>query len=125
MSTERHTCYTVSCDACRSGLEDRDEGFTPHFDTEDAAIGSAADDGWHVDIDGHLYCPRCIAAVHCLTDGHDYGPWIPCHCAGRVPGHDTHGCGLFRSCCRDGCDFYEDTDLAHLPTTTDPPLPGR
>ena len=56
MSTERRTCYVVACDACRDGLEDPDEGYVPHFDTADAAIDYALDEGWHSTSTAALYC---------------------------------------------------------------------
>ena len=125
MSIRRLTCHFVSCDACRTGLQDDDEGFIPHFDTPEAATDFAADAGWHVDIDGHLYCPRCIATVRCVTDGHDYTPWMPCVCRGRRPDHALFGCGLLRYCQRGGCDAAEAATLATLPTTDEPTTPGR
>ena len=125
MTIQRHRCYTVACDACRTSLEDRHEGYLPHFDTEDTAIASALEQGWRIDTDGNLYCQRCLDLARCLTDGHDYGPWIPCHCHGRIPDHALWGCGLFRTCQRDGCAITEDTDLAHLPTTDEPTSFGR
>ena len=125
MSIDRRPCYVVSCDACRADLHSDDEGYIPHFDTADAAIGHAADDGWHLDIDGHLYCPTCIAVARCLTDGHDYTPWMPCCCNGSHPDHALFGCGLLRYCQRDGCDAADSATLATLPTTDEPHTPGR
>lgn len=125
MSINSRRCYVVTCDACRTGLEDRDEGFIPHFDTEDAALAYALDDGWHIDVDGHLYCRRCVAIAWCLTDGHDYTPWMPCACQGAYPDHALWGCGLLRYCQRDGCDHAESATLASLPTTDEPTTPGR
>jgi len=63
--------------------------------------------------------------AHCLTDGHDYGPWIPCPCEGLIPAHEIHGCGLFRICRREGCGHHDDCDLASLPTIDEPTTPGR
>jgi hypothetical protein len=123
MSIEHRICHVVVCDACRGDLDDGTEGFIPHFDTADTALDAALGQGWSLDTDGHIYCHRCVALARCLTDGHDYSPWIPCHCGGRIAGHDTTGCGLFRSCQR--CGHHDDTDLAHLPTTPEPRVPGR
>ena len=120
MSAEHRTCYVVVCDACRSELENHDEGFIPHFDTPDLAHDYALHEGWHLDLDGRTYCPRCITITICLTDGHDYSPWMPCYCRGRIPAHDINGCGLSRTCRRDGCGHLDTSDLAHLPTTDEP-----
>jgi hypothetical protein len=123
MSVEHSICHVVVCDACRGLLDDGTDGFIPHFDTADTALDAALQQGWSVDTDGRTYCHPCVALARCLTDGHTYGPWIPCHCQGRIPGHDTTGCGLFRSC--QHCGQHDDTDLAHLPTTPEPHVPGR
>ena len=125
MSIERRICYVVACDACRAELQNDDEGYIPHFDTSDAATNAAVDEGWHVDVDGRLYCPRCIAIAWCLTDGHDYTVWMPCICQGRHPDHALFGCGLLRYCQRDGCDAAETATLATLPTTDEPQSFGR
>jgi hypothetical protein len=125
MSIRRTTCYVVSCDACRNGLEDRDGGYTPHFDTEDTALTAALDLGWRIDTDGAVYCGHCVDIATCLAEGHDYGPWTPCYCRGRFPDHALWGCGLFRTCRRDGCGYTDTSDLAHLPTTDEPHAPGR
>ena len=60
MSIERHRCFVPACDACRADLHDVDEGYIPHFDTEDAALTHALDSGWRIDTDGHIYCDRCL-----------------------------------------------------------------
>jgi hypothetical protein len=125
MSIDRRTCYVVNCDACRIGLEDLDEAFIPHFDSPDAANEHAAEKGWHVDIDGNLYCPRCLALARCRTDGHDLTVWMPCVCEGSHPDHALWGCGLLRYCQRDGCQHAETATLATLPTTDEPHTFGR
>ena len=125
MSVERHRCFTVACDACRAALEDRDEGYLPHFDTEDAAIAAALDEGWRIDTDGALFCARCLAIATCLTDGHDLSDWTPCACQGQLPDHALWGCGLFRWCRRTHCDHTEAATLATLPTTDEPTSFGR
>jgi hypothetical protein len=125
MSIRRLACFAVSCDACRTDLGDRDGDYTLYFDTEDDALTAALELGWRIDTDGALFCSPCIDVLACVADGHDYGPWIPCHCHGRLPGHDLWGCGLFRTCRRDGCGDTDITDLAHLPTTDEPTPSGR
>ena len=124
MSIDRRHCYVVACDACRAAFE-HDDGYIPHFDTADTAIDAAADAGWHLDTDGRLYCPRCLALAYCATDGHDYSPWMPCACKGAHPDHALWGCGLVRICWRTGCAHTETATLATLPTTDEPHTPGR
>ena len=125
MGLQRLRCYSMVCDACRRPLEDRDNDFVPHFDTPADATDYAQILGWQLDIDGTTYCHRCVAIATCLTDGHDYTPWMPCACQGRHPDHALFGCGLLRYCQTDGCDAAETATLATLPTIDEPRAPGR
>ena len=125
MSVQRHSCFTLACDACRSPFEEREEQILPHFDTTDAAIAHAVEAGWHLDEDGNLYCDRCIAIATCVAEGHDLTPWMPCVCRGEHPDHALWGCGLLRYCERPGCDHAEQATLASLPTTDEPTSFGR
>ena len=125
MSIRRIHCFTVTCDACRLGPEDPDGGFIPHFDTEDAALTNALDQGWRIDTDGALYCAHCLDIATCVAEGHDYGPWTPCACRSLLPDHALWGCGLVRTCRREHCGDSDFTDLAHLPTTDEPTSFGR
>ena len=125
MSVLRVTCHVAECDACRASLEDHDEAYVPHFDTTDAAIDAAVDQGWILDHDGTLYCPRCVALARCTSDGHDFTPWMPCVCQGSHPDHALWGCGLLRYCERLGCQHAESATLATLPTTDEPTSFGR
>ena len=125
MSAEQQTCWVLACDACRTHLQDPDEDYTLHFDTLDAATDYALTVGWQLDTDGHAWCHRCVAIAVCLTDGHDYTPWMPCACNGTHPDHALWGCGLLRYCQRHGCDAAETATLATLPTTDEPTTPGR
>ena len=125
MSLESHRCYVMACDACRTGLHDPDGDYTLHFDTADDATDYALTQGWQLDTDGRTYCHRCLAVARCLTDGHDYTPWMPCICKGRHPDHALFGCPLLRYCQRHGCDAAETATLATLPTTDEPHTFGR
>ena len=125
MSIDRRTCYVAACDACRDVLTDHDEGYVPYFDSPDAATDAALGEGWTLDTDGQLYCPRCIAMAYCATDGHDLTVWMPCVCGGRHPDHALWGCGLLRYCQRIGCQHAETATLATLPTTDEPTSFGR
>jgi hypothetical protein len=118
VSIEQHRCYTLTCDSCRHLLETPD-GYTPHYDSPDAALDDALHEGWQLDTDGHLICDRCVATAACAVDGHDFTPWWPCPCRALIPDHAAHGCGLLRICHR--CDLTEATTLAALPTTDEPP----
>jgi hypothetical protein len=125
VSIDRVICHVVTRDACGLGPEYHDGGYTPHFDTADAALAAALDLGWRLDSDGAVFCNNCLDIATCLAEGHDYGPWEPCWCHGRLPDHALGGFGLFRTCRRDGCGDSDFTDLAHLPTTDEPTRYGR
>ena len=125
MSAEQRVCWVLVCDSCRTDLEDPDNDYVPHFDTLDAATDYALTVGWQLDADGHAWCRSCVVIATCVTDGHDYTPWMPCVCQGREADHALFGCGLLRYCQRDGCDAAEAATLATLPTTDEPHTPGR
>jgi hypothetical protein len=97
------TCVTLICDA-DPGCDwtDEHDGFTPHYESEQAARKSAAEDGWAVD-GARDVCPRHAVAAVCAAEGHDWSGWLDCRCEGRVAEHGITGCPQWRSCERDHC----------------------
>ena len=91
------------------------DGFTDHERKLLRRAGSDNLNRWLAHTASTRGCRRPVR----LT-GHIWGPWIPCHCKGSVPGHHIHGCGLFRICLRDGCNHHQDTTFADLPTVEEP-----
>jgi hypothetical protein len=117
MSIQRVDCYLISCSICRSPYETND-GAILFWSADEALSYVTEHDGWTVTESGNPICSSCTAGLRCARDGHDYSPWHPCHCAGRIPEHALFGCGLFRFC--HDCDHHENATLATLPTIEDP-----
>ena len=125
MSIDRVNCYVVSCDTCGIAYNQTGgDGYIVHFDGPDDAIAAISDCGWTLTENGDPRCLSCTADIRCARNGHDYGPWYPCHCNGCIPDHARFGCGLIRFCEEDGCGHSERTTVAQLPTTTEPATPG-
>jgi hypothetical protein len=120
MSIDRVHCYIVTCDDCRRQFDETGADYVVHFDTGNEAENYITENGWLITTDGRHLCQRCFIHHLCHHTGHVWGPWIPCHCKGSVPGHHLHGCGLFRLCLRDGCNHHQDTTFADLPTVEEP-----
>jgi hypothetical protein len=114
------TCYIARCDECRLAYDETGDGYVAHFADRDNALAVITDVGWSVDVNGTIVCPRCF----CRRRGHDYSPWIVCFCNGSVIEHALNGCGFYRDCRHNGCDFYEFATLAELPTIDEPAAPG-
>lgn len=79
MSIRIRHCLTIVCDGCGKGPEDfNDEGWTPHYDTLEAAIEQLVDDsdthGWLMTPKEHL-CPTCRGKRACELVGHDWSEW--------------------------------------------------
>lgn len=125
MSITPVTCVTVTCDHCKIVFTDEDGGYQVHFDSVSDAVEHIAHHDWCVTTEGRTICAQCWATQNCQRYAHIWGPWIPCHCQGRIPDHAEHGCGLFRICQRDHCNHHQDTTLAHLPTIDEPTPFGR
>ncbi|MGH3611160.1 MAG: hypothetical protein ACRDRK_00765 [Pseudonocardia sp.] len=123
MSIRKHICFVVACDDCRTGF-DESQDYLVHFDTADDAMTYIAEHGWIINTDGHTRCPRCWVLVICDQFGHDWGPWIPCHCKGLIPVHVATGCDLYRLCRRHGCTDQQISTFANLPTIDEPIVPG-
>jgi hypothetical protein len=123
VSIDRVHCYIVSCDDCRRQFDETGADYVVHFDTADDATTYVTEHGWTLTENGDPRCTRCTARLHCDRDGHDYSPWHPCACQGRVPDHALYGCGLFRFC--HDCDHHETASLADLPTVEEPHTFGR
>ena len=121
MSIRRIKCYVVTCDTCREMCTGIDMDL--HFGGPDEATTFITAWGWTVSESGHIHCPTCSAQILCTTLGHLWGPWHCCACKGAIPHHVLYGCPLLRSC--EQCDLTQESDLAHLPTTDEPTIPGR
>jgi len=113
----RITCYSITCTVCRTSYEEDDREV--HFESADDAISAVTQHaGWTLTEAGNPVCHRCTADIRCARDGHDYSPWYPCACHGRIPDHALFGCGMFRFC--HDCDHHETATLATLPTIEEP-----
>jgi len=70
------TCVTARCSRCGSQACNDDEGYTPHFDSIDAARNElTADYGWQITIGGdgseRWLCRDCAQKTACEQHGHD------------------------------------------------------
>jgi hypothetical protein len=121
MSFYEEKCYVVVCDGCGIAFDESAGNGIVHFDTRESGEAYVTEEGdWLITVDGQHMCECCFARYACNLTGHLYTDWQPCACQGTIPGHDTHGCGLWRACHRRGCLFHEDATLAQIPTIDEP-----
>jgi hypothetical protein len=68
-----HTCVSVHCDQCGDSLGS--PGVEKHFATDDAALNTAAAEGWLVGPGGRLWCSTCGPVLTCEAEGHEFSSW--------------------------------------------------
>src|SRR6266516_4301057 len=115
MTVRRVHCFVADCDDCHASVDEEDQGYTLHFDSDRDALDHLADNGWTISEDGQLRCPVCTARHFCARLNHLWDVWRICECRGAIPAHRVEGCGLYRSCAQ--CGAVDTTTLALLPTT--------
>jgi hypothetical protein len=89
------TCASVHCDQCGDSLGS--PGVEEHFATEDAALNTAAAEGWLVGPGGRLWCSTCGPVLTCEAEGHEFSPWRwPVISSGQLAWSEFRHC---RRCC--------------------------
>ncbi len=69
------TCVVVRCDGCDDPEEE--DGFTPHWQSEDEARESLTGEGWRFTAHGLQLCGGCAGRVDCARNGHLWSSWQP------------------------------------------------